>query len=416
MLLLCRLHPRVGLLRLLRDASAAGDRRASARSSLRVVKEGGYPIGFIDSVLRNLLRGADFLPFGYVARPGRDGRATRASGASAICVAGTHGGRRGAQPRRRAADDLAAAHAGGAGRSARSARRCRRWERETLELYLRRVGRLSARARGRAGADDRARARASGMGITVERSASRFLALLHQLALARRARRPRAASAADDAAGRIRRRAPARLGRARAAARRGRAACAGCRPRRSRAPPRSIAPSASDLMRAEAAGYSPDVIALLDGLAARAHNALYSAPPYRLRAVWELVAADFPRTLRRHGRFFALAVRAVRAAGRASASSARCARARSRCSVLPPTAVEQMEKAYAEGFDKGREAGANTRDGRLLRLQQRRHRLPLLRDRRPVRPRQPVLPRLQRPRRSAPSAAGRPPPGTASNL
>jgi uncharacterized RDD family membrane protein YckC len=33
---------------------------------LRVIKEGGYPLGFLDSVLRNLLRAADFLPFGYV--------------------------------------------------------------------------------------------------------------------------------------------------------------------------------------------------------------------------------------------------------------------------------------------------------------------------------------------------------------
>jgi hypothetical protein len=33
---------------------------------LRVVKEEGYPIGFIDSLLRNLLRAADFLPAGYV--------------------------------------------------------------------------------------------------------------------------------------------------------------------------------------------------------------------------------------------------------------------------------------------------------------------------------------------------------------
>lgn len=32
---------------------------------LRVVKEGGYPIGFIDALLRNLLRAADFLPSGY---------------------------------------------------------------------------------------------------------------------------------------------------------------------------------------------------------------------------------------------------------------------------------------------------------------------------------------------------------------
>lgn len=33
---------------------------------LRVVKEGGFPIGFLDSVLRNLLRAADWLPAGYV--------------------------------------------------------------------------------------------------------------------------------------------------------------------------------------------------------------------------------------------------------------------------------------------------------------------------------------------------------------
>ena len=32
---------------------------------LRVVKEGGYPIGFVDSVLRNLLRAADFMPMFY---------------------------------------------------------------------------------------------------------------------------------------------------------------------------------------------------------------------------------------------------------------------------------------------------------------------------------------------------------------
>ncbi len=33
---------------------------------LRVVREGGYPVGFIDSVLRNLMRAADFLPVGYI--------------------------------------------------------------------------------------------------------------------------------------------------------------------------------------------------------------------------------------------------------------------------------------------------------------------------------------------------------------
>jgi uncharacterized RDD family membrane protein YckC len=34
-------------------------------ANLRVVKEGGYPITFTDAVLRNLLRGADFLPSAY---------------------------------------------------------------------------------------------------------------------------------------------------------------------------------------------------------------------------------------------------------------------------------------------------------------------------------------------------------------
>ena len=33
---------------------------------LRVIREGGYPVGFVDSVLRNLVRTADFLPVGYV--------------------------------------------------------------------------------------------------------------------------------------------------------------------------------------------------------------------------------------------------------------------------------------------------------------------------------------------------------------
>lgn len=33
---------------------------------LRVVRQGGYPVGFLDSVLRNVVRAADFLPVGYV--------------------------------------------------------------------------------------------------------------------------------------------------------------------------------------------------------------------------------------------------------------------------------------------------------------------------------------------------------------
>src|SRR6188472_2196550 len=115
----------------------------------------------------------------------------------------------------------------------------------------------------------------------------------------------------------------------------------------------------SDLMRAESAGYSPDVIALLDGLAARAHNTLYTAPPYRMRAVWELIAADFPRTLRKHIRFFALSVALFVLPGVLGFVGALRSRAFA-LQILPADSVEQMEDAYAEGFNKGRESGTNT--------------------------------------------------------
>src|SRR5262245_35978616 len=131
-------------------------------------------------------------------------------------------------------------------------------------------------------------------------------------------------------------------------------------------PPSSIARAASiyravssDLMRAESAGYSPDVIALLDGLAARAHNMLYSAPPYRFRAVWELLRADFPRTLRKHGRFFALALALFLLPGAFGFVGALRSRAFA-LHLLPSETVQQMEENYAEGFNKGRKAGTNT--------------------------------------------------------
>jgi uncharacterized membrane protein SpoIIM required for sporulation len=115
----------------------------------------------------------------------------------------------------------------------------------------------------------------------------------------------------------------------------------------------------ADLMRAQAAGYGPEVIGLLDGLAARAHNALYSAPPYRLRAIWELVSADFPRTLRKHRRFFLLGVALFVLPGVIGFWGAYNSRAFA-LQILSKDAVEQMEKAYAEGFDKGRSGGVDT--------------------------------------------------------
>jgi uncharacterized RDD family membrane protein YckC len=43
----------------------AGSSPGKRALGLRVIKEGGFPITLLDSFLRNLLRAADFLPFGF---------------------------------------------------------------------------------------------------------------------------------------------------------------------------------------------------------------------------------------------------------------------------------------------------------------------------------------------------------------
>jgi uncharacterized membrane protein SpoIIM required for sporulation len=130
--------------------------------------------------------------------------------------------------------------------------------------------------------------------------------------------------------------------------------------------PQSIARAAAlyravcaDLMRAQAAGYGPDVIALLDGLAARGHNALYSAPPYRLRGAFDLLAVEFPRTLRRHARFLALASALFVMPFLLGFFAAKVSRSFA-LHVLPESMAEMMEQSYAEGFNKGRSEGEDT--------------------------------------------------------
>lgn len=58
--------------------------------------------------------------------------------------------------------------------------------------------------------------------------------------------------------------------------------------------------------RLRAQGADDDVLARLDGLLARAHNALYRAPPRRLE-VADLLFRRFPHMLRQQWRFFAVA-------------------------------------------------------------------------------------------------------------
>jgi uncharacterized membrane protein SpoIIM required for sporulation len=115
----------------------------------------------------------------------------------------------------------------------------------------------------------------------------------------------------------------------------------------------------SDLMRARSAGYGAELVAYLDGLAARAHNALYAAPPYRVGAAWDLLARDFPRALRRRARFLAasaaLFVLPFLVGFVGSIGSRHFA-----AQVLPESMIEQMEESYSKGFDEGRDAGSNS--------------------------------------------------------
>jgi len=119
-------------------------------------------------------------------------------------------------------------------------------------------------------------------------------------------------------------------------------------------PPVSISRAASlyreicaDLMRARGAGFSGDVIDVLDSLSARACAALYSAPPARSAGLRALITTGFPTSVRRHARFMALAVvlfvlpgvlgfvGAVRSRGFA-------------IQLMPESMVAQMEKSYSD--------------------------------------------------------------------
>ena len=142
--------------------------------SLRVVKEGGFPIGFIDSVLRNLLRGADFLPVGYLVglfAMSADSRYRRLGDR----VAGTMVV---VEERSRVAPPLVIAPPPTPEELDAIPQRppLSAWERETLELYLRRADLTQARREELA--QIIAPSLGQRMGLIVKNPV-RFLALLH---------------------------------------------------------------------------------------------------------------------------------------------------------------------------------------------------------------------------------------------
>ena len=164
-----------------------GDGRSLGKRalSLRVVKEGGFPISFMDSVLRNLLRGADFLPVGYVIGlfvMAGDSRFRRLGDRVAGTLVVVEERSRVAAPLTITPPPTAAELEGFPQRPPLSAS-----ERETLELYLRRVDLTAARREELA--QMIASVLAQRIGVTVK-DPVRFLALLHHRVAA--TARPRA--------------------------------------------------------------------------------------------------------------------------------------------------------------------------------------------------------------------------------
>jgi uncharacterized membrane protein SpoIIM required for sporulation len=114
----------------------------------------------------------------------------------------------------------------------------------------------------------------------------------------------------------------------------------------------------SDLMRARAAGYSPDLVDVLDSLAARTCAAMYSAPPYRLAGLSHLVITGFPQAVRRHARFVALAAALFVLPGILGFVGAQRSRGFA-VQIMSESMVAQMEKAYDE-FGHGRDEGTDS--------------------------------------------------------
>lgn len=150
---------------------------------LRVLKEGGYPTGFLDIALRNLLRAADFLPMAYsvgLLVMGLDPRFRRLGDMVAGTVVivedpGRIGQRLVVQPPPSTAE-LASLPARPELSSA---------DLEALDLFLRRVGTLNP-AREQELADIIAPVYAKRLGLQYTHSA-RFLALLYLRAVGRTA-------------------------------------------------------------------------------------------------------------------------------------------------------------------------------------------------------------------------------------
>lgn len=131
-----------------------------------------------------------------------------------------------------------------------------------------------------------------------------------------------------------------------------------------RRPPSSISEAGAlyrsacaDLMRARSAGYEYELVAYLDALAARAHNQLYGARPLRLGALVRFVGEHFPRALRAHGRFFAIAS-ALFVVPMVLTLIGTLLHPPFAVQVLPQPMLDASAASYADGLE-GRDAGSD---------------------------------------------------------
>ena len=150
---------------------------------LRVLKEGGYPTGFLDIALRNLLRAADFLPMAYsvgLVVMGLDPRFRRLGDMVAGTVVIVEDARRLGHGLKVDPPPSAAELAALPARPNLSA-----VDLEALDLFLRRVGTLNP-AREQELADIVAPVYARRLGLRYDHS-PRFLALLYLRAIGRSA-------------------------------------------------------------------------------------------------------------------------------------------------------------------------------------------------------------------------------------
>jgi uncharacterized membrane protein SpoIIM required for sporulation len=112
----------------------------------------------------------------------------------------------------------------------------------------------------------------------------------------------------------------------------------------------------NDLVRAQSARYTPDLMSHLNGIAGRAHSALYGARPIRAFGVSAFILREFPQSLRKNWRFFLLSTALFvlpwivgQAGTMASPGFAK--------HVLPQEQLEQMAHMYSKSVNDGRATG-----------------------------------------------------------